>query len=443
MSGTTTMDLHAQADDAAGRGDFVTALRFSAEILRVAPLDGRARLKVGLCLAALGRVEDAVTVIQLLAHTLMRRGYMLSAIGACRDALNLEPGSPRIHSTLQRIHELVYGLEGRGRARVPPPSVPTVVPERDAGLLAITDTAQFLDRATKLATQDPDESDAIVGEVLAVPLFSDLSWQAFLSLVERMAYLKVPASSAIIREGERGDALFVLVQGEAVVTRQRSEGQNTLARLGAGSLFGELALIRAKPRSASVTAAIASELFQIDRELIDDVAGNHPAIRDDLSKFARRRLIMNLMATSKIFASLDDAQRFDVMRSFVSRPVEPGTVIIEDGKEPSGLFLLLEGEVEVSKIDPSGDKVVLAYLKEGEVFGEIGLLEHRLTTATVSATEKSVLLYLDRQRFEDLAKNSPLLLEYLSSLSGSRREETDQAMSADGVVLDADDLIII
>src|SRR5207237_8160938 len=140
------------------------------------------------------------------------------------------------------------------------------------------------------------------------------------------------------------------------------------------------------------------------------VAPTHPSLTEDLVKFARRRLIMNLMATSKIFLPFDDAQRLQILRAFVSRLVEPGAVIIEEGKEPSGLYILLEGEVEVSKIDEGGDKVVLAYLREGEVFGEIALLEKRLTTATVTAADKSVLLYLDRARFEAFTRDHPKIL---------------------------------
>ena len=95
------------------------------------------------------------------------------------------------------------------------------------------------------------------------------------------------------------------------------------------------------------------------------------------------------------------------------------------------------------KVDPGGDKVVLAYLREGEVFGEIGLIEKRLTVATVTAAEKSVVLYLDRAKFTEFTKNHPKILEFLSTLSGARLEETEQAMSGDGVILEADDLIIL
>jgi CRP-like cAMP-binding protein len=374
---------------------------------------------------------------------LARRGFMLQAIGACRDALGIQAGAPEILKELESIHERIFGIEGRGRVRVSPPSPPVRVDE-GAGdsFLKIDDTNQLIERAQALGATNPDQG-AQPSEALPVPLFSDLSKPAFLSLVQRMVYLKAPQNHAVVREGEQGQSLFILVQGEVEVSRDAGGEHQIMARLGAGSLFGELALIRAKPRGATVTTTQASELFEIGRQIVEEVAASNASITEDLVRFARRRLIMNLMATSKIFNPFDDAQRLQILKAFMTRLVDPGAQIIREGTQPNGLYILLEGEVEVSKIDEGGDKVVLAYLREGEVFGEIALLEKRLTTATVTAADKSVLLYLDRTRFEDFLGEHPKIKDYLATLSDSRLEENKAAMSSEGVVLEADDLIIM
>lgn len=443
MAAMSTLTLHERADQAAAKGDFLGALRHVGEALRVSPLDARARIKVALCLAALGRPDKAIAALVVTAESLLRRGFVLSAIGACRDGLSLQPGAPEIRGVLERIHARIQGLEGRGRARVPPPTTPGSASEKDSGsLLGISDGGALLERAVALAVTDPDPQ-GVMAEPGPVPLFSDLSKESFLSLVERMGYHKVGAGHVVVREGDAGASLFIIVQGEVEVTRGAGDAAQVMARLGAGSLFGELALIRAKPRTATVRTTQPAELLEIARQNVEEVAAANASITEDLVRFARRRLIMNLMATSKIFTPFDDAQRLQVLRAFVTRLVEPNTVVIQEGQEPSGLFVILEGEVEVSKIDPGGDKVVLAYLRESEVFGEIGLVTKRLTTATVTASDKSVLLYLDRSRFAELTQNHPKILEYLASVSDARLEETNQAMAADGVVLDADDLIIL
>jgi hypothetical protein len=53
------------------------------------------------------------------------------------------------------------------------------------------------------------------------------------------------------------------------------------------------------------------------------------------------------------------------------------------------------------------------------------------------------VLYLDKNRFADFVRSHPQIEQYLSGLSAWRIEETSQAMSSEGVILDADDLIIL
>jgi CRP-like cAMP-binding protein len=54
-----------------------------------------------------------------------------------------------------------------------------------------------------------------------------------------------------VREGERGDELFIVLEGRVHITR----GETVLSEVGPGEHFGEMALIRSMPRSATVTAS--------------------------------------------------------------------------------------------------------------------------------------------------------------------------------------------
>jgi CRP-like cAMP-binding protein len=445
MSELTHATLHERADAAAQASDFVGALGASLEALRLDAQDHRARLKVGLCLAMLGRPVSAALALKVVADTLARRGFFLSAIGACRDALTIAPAAPPVMETLERLHAAIHGVDVRGRARVPPPLVPRDVRSDDPlSYLAVADAATLLAAAESVATHDPDGvGAAATPERQGVPFFSELSREAFLSLVPRMGYHKVPAGQVVMREGEDGRSLFILLQGEARVVRALDGGEQELARLGPGTMFGELSLITAKPRSATVITQQPSELFEIDRRLVEALAESHPAITGDIVRFARRRLVENLIATSKIFRPFAPAERLELLRHFVTEVVPKGTRVIAEGAEPRGLFLVMEGEVTVSKVDPAGDEVLLAQLGEGDVFGEGALLRGDRTSASVTASEKTVLLLLERARFEAVAASHPRVREYLAALSEERAQETAEAMSAEGLSLDASDLILV
>ncbi|MBK8010574.1 MAG: cyclic nucleotide-binding domain-containing protein [Deltaproteobacteria bacterium] len=457
----STEELHDRADEAAAAGDFVGALRFAAEIVRVSPRDHRARVKVGLSFGAIDRPGIAVDVLLTTAESLLAGGFVLSAIAVCRAAFSFGVDVKRVRGLLARIHPMIAGVVSRDRARVTPPTPPFVrIDETPDSLLTIESEAELFEVAQSLALSvavdgagecsDRDERrpgvdasrDALDAMKVAVPLFSDLSADAFVSLVERLGYVNLGPDEIVIQQGSTGSSVYVLLQGEVEVSSE-NDGHRVLARLGPGSLFGEMALITQKPRSATVRTTQPSELFEIDRSVVESVATAYPTIVDEVVNFARRRLLMNLMATSPLFSAFDDDERLQMLKAFVPQVIEASQVVIEEAVSAPGLHLVLEGEFEVSAIDPAGDRLVLAYLRAGDVFGEISLLAERKTTATVRATEKSVVLVLEKNRFDAFIEAHPRLRAYLATLSQERMEGNEGALSQEGVVLEVDDLIIL
>jgi flavin reductase (DIM6/NTAB) family NADH-FMN oxidoreductase RutF len=76
----------------------------------------------------------------------------------------------------------------------------------------------------------------------------------------------------VVREGDPGDELFVIVEGDARVERKGSP----LATFGPGEFFGEIAVIDGRPRSADVVAASPLRALVISRELVRDTVEREP-----------------------------------------------------------------------------------------------------------------------------------------------------------------------
>ena len=104
---------------------------------------------------------------------------------------------------------------------------------------------------------------ALKREVLAkMPLFGRLTERELLRVMQAVEVRVYDADQLVIKEGERGDELFIVLSGTVRVSR----GEQVLTRLGAGEHFGEMALIRSVPRSATVHAeAGGAELIAIRR----------------------------------------------------------------------------------------------------------------------------------------------------------------------------------
>jgi CRP-like cAMP-binding protein len=428
----TTLTLHQAADEAARQGDYWTALRHAADILTAEPHDHRARLKLALSLAALGQPEAATRTLVVGARDLVRRGFLLSALGLARDALELSAGAPEVLQVLEKLHASGSGSPVAEKPRMPPPVPPPIDaverPHRDVG------RDDLIRMAVELGTTEPPAAPA--QDVRPLPLFQEISREAFLELVPQLRFAKLPAGEVVIREGEVGEGLFAVIRGEVEVEK---DGR-VLAQLGAGSFFGELSLFIQKPRIATVRTRMPTELFEIRKDHVEALAERFADFGRGLADFARRRLLANVVATSPIFEPLDLEQRRRLLEAFRAVPVDAGGTVIEEGQSPEGLYVVLEGQFEVTKSD-DGERVMVAYLRPGEVFGEIGLLRDQEATASVTASERSLALFLPRKDFDAAVEENPQARAYLDQLSRERLEDLSKAETDE--VLDADDLILL
>jgi CRP/FNR family transcriptional regulator len=109
-----------------------------------------------------------------------------------------------------------------------------------------------------------------------IPLFSELSRRELRKLAAAAIQRTYPAGTVIVRQGEPGVGLYVLIRGRARVQQQSADGSpHQLRLLGGGEIFGELALLDNAPRSATVvaeeeTSALVIPIFDFRSLLHDD-----------------------------------------------------------------------------------------------------------------------------------------------------------------------------
>ena len=102
---------------------------------------------------------------------------------------------------------------------------------------------------------------------------------------------RLKADQTLFVAGDPGDGCYRVEQGLLKVSVvSPAGGERILAILGPGTLVGELAMIDARPRSASVTAARDSELSFISRAAFEQVAGAHPEVYRHIVRLLVRRL---------------------------------------------------------------------------------------------------------------------------------------------------------
>jgi CRP-like cAMP-binding protein len=421
-----------------GRGEPLRALRLYDAVVAAAPLDFESRLKVADCLVALGETHAAAAVYRAVAWYALESGHPLTAVVAARVLETLAAEFEDILAALVVRYGNESELIGKFAARinVPPPDTPVDPPD-----LGAPPPVDFVHRAGERAATCTSDFHEYPAAVHPIPLLSELSEDAFRRVLGTLVVRRLPHGQLLVRQGEPGSSFFFVATGEVRVFTTDSLGHETeLARLHEGTIFGEMALLSAQPRSASVQVVGEADLLEVTRESLRALAGELAQVARALHTFTRERLLRNLMATNALFRPFDSAQRRDLLRRFTSHDVAPGTHIIREGEPGAGLFVLLAGEVEVSDTALDGAPTLLATLRPGEVFGEMALLGGGPTTATVTTTRPATVLFLAREYVDRMVAGVPEIRRYLEGLAEDRRLDTQLARAAAGD--DSEDAII-
>jgi type IV pilus assembly protein PilB len=130
------------------------------------------------------------------------------------------------------------------------------------------------------------------GSIGQLPLFAGLAAQEIQDIESRMLRREYAPMQTIVREGGPGDAAFLIVSG-LVAVRHKDESSGVeflLAELGAGQMFGEMALITSKPRTATVVAIEQTTCAVLEREAFDRALKVYPEIGITLARVMADRL---------------------------------------------------------------------------------------------------------------------------------------------------------
>ena len=120
----------------------------------------------------------------------------------------------------------------------------------------------------------------------SLPLFAELPAPAIEGLAAALRPVRLEAGAVLIRQGDPGDAYFAIAAGEL----DAEQDGHFLGRYGRGDGVGEIALLRAVPRTATVTAHTAATVYQLDRDLFLTAVLGHAPTRRQAEGIATARL---------------------------------------------------------------------------------------------------------------------------------------------------------
>lgn len=142
-------------------------------------------------------------------------------------------------------------------------------------------------------------------------------------------------------------------------------------------------------------------------------------VKEDLRK------VEEGLARNQLFTGLDAFYLKDLIAKAEVRNWPAGTQIITEGDPGDAVFFIIAGKVKVTLYGEEGREIVLAILKDGDMFGEMSIIDDKPRSANVEAVHDLQCLVVTKNAFLDyMSSHHKVNMRFLSYITGRLRDAT-------------------
>jgi CRP-like cAMP-binding protein/Tfp pilus assembly protein PilF len=221
--------------------------------------------------------SDFVDAYNQLGITYHDQGKFVEALTVFRATTQLEPANAHHFYNLGTTQKILRDYEGA----------------RHSFRAALKLKPDYIESHTQLSLLDKAMSTGVVRVLENIPILSKMTLEQSIVLARRIKVVEYRPGQIIFHMGEMGDTFYVIEAGEVEVLAPDMGGQpsGVINRLGTGDFFGEIALLRAIPRTATIRATRSTRLLAISREDFVNVVQRYPSIAHSLAETSGLRLL--------------------------------------------------------------------------------------------------------------------------------------------------------
>jgi len=392
-------------------------------------------------LQRLGRKDDAVLAYERCVELYAAKGFVARAAAMAKVILAIDPSKdavfervdPEAARRLHRRNRSVGAMAdqplntefkspptqtNRVFADAPPLTAEHAAPSSEMSFTSAETTEDVrLDFADVEIVRRPPPPEPLesmrpcAGTLAQLPsmlLFADVPSNLLETLVRESTLNDVEDGQRFVSVGTAADALYLLVEGNAVGHR----GLDTQSLLlGEGDLAGVSCLLSNASYGEDVIACGRARVLRIGKPLLDRLVERHPSFEEVLLEILSRRLVATLLRTSPMFTVFDESTRTQVARLFDVRRAAKGTKLLEAGKVSDGVYIPLHGRIIARNLE--GTRV--GYMELGHALGQESISTRRPLSITVEAASDALVLRMPAQAFSDLLLRRPDVVQHIGS----------------------------
>ena len=261
-----------------------------------------------------------------------------------------------------------------------------------------------------------DKKKEIIDKII---LFQDIKKEELPSLVQCLQSVSYETGELIIKQHDEGDRLFILAEGSAQVEIEDMAGNSkVVSYLTGNEFFGEIALFKNIPRTASIRATDNCTLLYLKRKDFDSFLDLNPERREHIMATLE---YLRIIKAVPLFKGIDSNMINLFASKMAKESYKKDEDIIKQGEEGDKFYIVLQGKVNVHVVRDDNKDHNVATLGRGEYFGEIALFKDIPRTATVTAqSDETLVISLQKSDFMKAIKTQSALESNLENVTHRR-----------------------
>ena len=246
---------------------------------------------------AWGRYQGSCKILDNLEHINEFEEIQTKVVEELRDYYRhwRDHAKTRLDHTAAQFPEFVNAMQGRLAGRLlAQAQQETIEEEIRAGSIPAGVARSIIEelkaRIWVLRGRDLTKLHIEATEVLRkVPFFRHIAPMEFERVADKLNALTLTEDQVVIRQGEKGDSLFLIGRGVIRVSRTEDGQERDLATLMAGDFFGEMALLHNEPRAATCRTVTPCLIYELESSDLNELQEDCPGIRSALEEADRLR----------------------------------------------------------------------------------------------------------------------------------------------------------
>eukprot|EP01137_Pigoraptor_chileana_P024711 Opistho-2@93063 len=276
-----------------------------------------------------------------------------------------------------------------------------------------TDRTPTVERriSTKKSASEGDSEES--KSLLTIPFFDELDKKNARLLGEFCERREMEADAVIAEEGKTNNYFNIIVSGKVKVSAKDEKGTVVeLYTLGAGDWFGDWTLFGATILCATIVATEKTTLLSLSNEKFKEFVAKIPDARASVQTNSFGSPPVRVALSGLPFFSQVEEMKMQLLGGFFQfTRCRKSDIVCRQGDPAECFYIMVKGQADVSVKGQDGHDIHLSVIRRDDWFGEIALLENTTRTATITASQDCLLLYLTRERFQTFLKVCPEVLK--------------------------------